>query len=294
MSAALAAFAVTAAGLDIAGAPKPSSTPASFRVLTYNVAGLPEGLSSSNPLHNLPLIGAKLHPFDLVLIQEDFAYPELLRKSLKLPYASRAFERGERYDFGDGLSQFAKLAFSEPERIPWDSCHGITGFYFDCLTPKGVGFTRLRVTADDSLDVYNLHMDAGHSAGDRAARETQLRQLARVIEERSAHRAVVLGGDFNLGASETASFHAFERQTGLRDACTRVGCAEPGRIDRILSRSSAKIRLTPKRWRVDRTFIDDRGRALSDHVPVVVEFSLDLPVAEPVLSSSKPTPYESK
>jgi len=245
-------------------------------VLTYNVAGLPEGLSASRPVQNLPLIGARLNRFDLALIQEDFAYAELLRKHVRLPYSSRAFVRGERYDFGDGLSQFGRDEFDEPERITWASCHGFTGFYFDCLTPKGVSFTRVRLSDNATLDVYNLHMDAGRSAGDQTAREQQLEQLQRLIRERSAGRAVLIGGDFNLTTTDSARLRAFERETGTRDACARLGCPEPGRIDRILSRSSERISLTPKRWRVDRSFVNERGEALSDHMPVAVEFELEL------------------
>lgn len=268
-------------GSGVAGAPAAGTTERSLRVVTYNVAGLPEGISGSRPVRNLPQIGARLHEFDLALIQEDFAYGELLRSRMKLPYASRAFERGERYDFGDGLSQFGRDAFGEPERIPWNACHGITGFFFDCLTPKGVSFARVRLTAESDLDVYNLHMDAGRSSGDQAAREAQLQQLARVVLARSAGRAVVLGGDFNLSAGEAESLRAFERETGLRDACSRLGCPEPGRIDRILSRSSPRVRLTPKRWRADRSFVDKDGRALSDHIPVVVDFAVELGALPP-------------
>jgi hypothetical protein len=44
-----------------------------LRVVTYNVAGLPEGVSRSSPVANLPLIGEGLNRYDLALIQEDFA-----------------------------------------------------------------------------------------------------------------------------------------------------------------------------------------------------------------------------
>src|SRR3712207_4191410 len=77
-------------------------------VATYNVAGLPEGLSLVHPVRNLPLIGAALDRYDVALVQEDYAYPALLRSRVRLPHASPGFERGDALHFGDGLSQFAK------------------------------------------------------------------------------------------------------------------------------------------------------------------------------------------
>src|SRR5688572_3631650 len=62
-----------------------------FELLTYNVAGLPEGISRSRPQANLPLIAQLLGRYDVALVQEDFAYPELLRGGLRLPHASPGF-----------------------------------------------------------------------------------------------------------------------------------------------------------------------------------------------------------
>ncbi len=45
-----------------------------LQVLTYNVAGLPQGISSSNPATNTSQISPKLNAYDLVLVQEDFWY----------------------------------------------------------------------------------------------------------------------------------------------------------------------------------------------------------------------------
>ena len=44
--------------------------------LTYNVAGLPEILSGSNPEVNTDLIGPKLNDFDLVVMQETWETPD--------------------------------------------------------------------------------------------------------------------------------------------------------------------------------------------------------------------------
>src|SRR5690606_11526523 len=45
-----------------------------FELLTYNVAGLPDLLSSSNPAVNTSRVSPLLNRYDVVLAQEDFVY----------------------------------------------------------------------------------------------------------------------------------------------------------------------------------------------------------------------------
>jgi endonuclease/exonuclease/phosphatase family metal-dependent hydrolase len=243
-----------------------------LRVVTYNVAGLPEGISASRPATNSPLIGERLNRYDLVLVQEDFAYGRELRARVRLPYQSGAFVRGERYDFGDGLSVFSRFPFAELERTAWTACHGITGDYFDCLTPKGFTVTTLTLGDGVVLDVYDAHLDAGSSDGDRAARTAQLEQLAAAIILHSEDRAVLLGGDFNLDANERTKLERFERATGLADACSALRCPHEARVDRVLFRASGRVELSPLHWRIAPGFLDTRGVPLSDHAPVAVDF----------------------
>jgi endonuclease/exonuclease/phosphatase family metal-dependent hydrolase len=242
-----------------------------LRLATYNVAGLPEGLSLVHPLATLPRVGQLLNAYDLVLVQEDFAYPELLRKNLHLPYRSAAFVRGEALHFGDGLSLFGKLPFGEATRIPWRACHGLVDSYFDCWTPKGLAQVRLEVSPGLSIDVYDVHLDAGTASGDRAARAAQLAQLMETVRRRSAGKAVVVGGDFNLTEEERVPFYMLSGSVGLVDVCAQLRCPEPWRIDRVLVRGSATLSLTPRAWRIDRSFRDARGQPLSDHRLVAVD-----------------------
>jgi endonuclease/exonuclease/phosphatase family metal-dependent hydrolase len=242
-----------------------------LRVVTYNVAGLPEGISQSHPLKNLPQIGALLNRYDLVLIQEDFAYPDLLRQKLALPFGSPPFQRGERLDFGDGLSQFGKFPLTPPQRNAWRACNGVLDSYHDCLTPKGLSWSRATLEPGIELDVYNVHLDAGGAAADRAARASQLQQLTQAIQQLSGDRAFLLGGDFNLTRSERPLLASIEQALGALDVCTALRCRDPWRIDRILVRSSARLRLEPRSWKTDARFIDARGRNLSDHLAVGVE-----------------------
>jgi endonuclease/exonuclease/phosphatase family metal-dependent hydrolase len=242
-----------------------------LHIVTYNVAGLPEGLSNVNPVANLPLIGARLGKFDVALVQEDFAYPELLRQRLQLPYRSAAFVRGQALHFGDGLSLFSKVPLGEVKRRAWQACHGVFDSYSDCLTPKGLAFSRLEISPGLFVDVYDVHLDAGRAPGDVAARRAQLEQLVGTIRSWSAGHGLVLGGDFNLTSSELPTFRELLATVGVSDSCDVVRCKQASRLDRVLFRSGELVRLEPRSWRIA-AFRDANGRALSDHEPVAVLF----------------------
>ena len=242
-----------------------------LKLLTYNVAGVPDGVMTAHPSANMPRIGELFEPYDLVLVQEDFAYPEALRSQLSLPHRSDAPVKGRGVlDFGDGLSQFARRPFSEPEHQPWSRCFGILDSYFDCLVPKGLSFSRQELAPGVHVDVYNVHLDAGGGAGDRRAREAQIEQLVRTLEQRSAGSAVIVAGDTNIGSSHATLLRSFMDRAGLTDACAAIRCAEPNRIDRVLFRGSAALGLSAKAWKINRRFVDTRGAALSDHLAVSV------------------------
>ena len=263
--------ALAAALLVTALAASASAASGRVKVLTYNVAGLPDGVMTAHPSRNMPRIGELFSGYDLVFVQEDFAYASELRQRMSMPYTSEPFVRGKRLDFGDGLSQFAKLPFASYQRTPWRACHGIVDSYFDCLTPKGFTFARQTLAPGVEVHVYNLHMDAGGSAEDAAARDAQLEQLAESIEQFSRGAAVIVAGDTNVPARQRDVLSRFLSRTGLVDACETVRCSEPRRIDRVLYRSARDVRLEAKRWSLDRRFVDAERHPLSDHLAVAVE-----------------------
>ena len=57
----------------------------SFNILSYNVGGLPEIISSSTPSKYTKLISPKLNDFDVVNVQEDFLYNSTLQLNLIFP-----------------------------------------------------------------------------------------------------------------------------------------------------------------------------------------------------------------
>jgi len=249
-----------------------------LKVLTYNIAGLPDGFMTPHPSANMPQIGPLLGRYDLALIQEDFAYGALLRQSVTLPFQTPVFVRAGRFHFGDGLSQFASQAFTALQREPWRACHGVVDSYFDCLTPKGFISTRQRLADGVEIDVYNVHLDAGPSSADQKAREAQVDQLLEAIEHRSAGRPLLLAGDTNL-RSQRDLLARFQQTAGLVDVCAKLHCPDPGRIDRVFYRSSPTLTFSARKWSIDRRFVDAKGQPLSDHLAVAVE--LDWKSAEP-------------
>jgi hypothetical protein len=257
----------------------------SFRLLTYNVAGLPEGISKSRPSLNMGLISRLVNDYDIVLAQEDFAFQALLRSSLTLPHRSPDYAPIGAFDLGDGLSRFSRTEFVEYRREVWATCNGVVGDGCDCLANKGFSVARHALSGGAHIDVYNLHMDSGRSAADRVTRKAQLEQLRRAISRYSSRRAVIVAGDTNLTRVELPELARFEKSLGLSDSCRSVGCSQPWRIDRVLYRSGAAVNLVPRRWRIDARFVDGDARPLSDHLAVAVDFDWATP--EPHLVSAR-------
>lgn len=272
----------------------PALPSGSFLALTYNVAGLPEGLSSSQPQRFMPLIGPLLNRYDLVLLQETWltpdpnpfqgllrGYHEILIASSQHPYKSEpapqpfgAVRSRPTALLSDGLNLFARAAFMATERVAWPRCVATEA---DCLAMKGFSMSPVTLADGVVVHVYNLHAEAGNSAQDDQARNDGLQLLQTFIEENSKAEALIIAGDFNLRTdTEPANgqFTSFAAASGLTDACTELSCERPGSIDKLLYRSNARVQLQAESWRVEHdVFVSDTGEKLSDHDPISVKIN---------------------
>jgi hypothetical protein len=247
-----------------------------FTILTYNVAGLPQGISSSNPMINMPQIGQKLNLFDIVLVQEDFSYHGNLRYGDGHPYES-VFDSFHG-TLGDGLNSFSYCNFIDFQRVTWEACYGVLGNANDCLTPKGFMFARYEISSGVFVDIYDLHMDAGGADGDNEARIVGVEQLIDTINTFSAGQAVIVCGDFNMSysnAKDNINLTRLISSTGLADSRIALGSTDD-RIDKIFYRSNSAVLLTPVTYTVESgTFLNSKGKQLSDHEAVSVLFRWD-------------------
>lgn len=241
-------------------------------VLTYNVAGLPFGLSKSDPDKNTPLISPLLNPFDLVLMQEDFSYTAQLSSQATHPYKSTPGQP-QGTVLNDGLTLFSRLPFSGLTRHKWVQCFGFLDHGSDCLAAKGFSVATLELAAGVTLHVYNLHMDAGQDTGDYNARAAEVDQLLKSLSGYSSGEAVIVAGDTNLKVPASVDnqglLNKLLGQGALTDACDALSCGDQ-RIDRVMYRSSAALTLQALSWQVDPSFVDAAGQDLSDHKAVAV------------------------
>ncbi len=295
-------------------------TEGTFDALTYNVAGLPVGLSSSQPDINTPFISPLLNDYDLVLVQEDWANPdppldirvfhELLVADVTHPYLSTPAPVPLGTNplrptalLSDGLNRMSRFPFGEITRVMWPNCFGgidtSDGGAGDCLAEKGFSVARTEFAPGVEVDVYNLHAEAGNTPADMAAHEEDFVVLAEFMATYSAGRPVIVGGDFNLHTDRP--FHGqvfadFLATTGLTDVCGVLDCGtDKDRIDKFVFRSGAGITLEPLGHTFESaTFVrPGDGEPLSDHTPLHVPFRWTLaqdPDPEPTTTTTTAGP----
>jgi endonuclease/exonuclease/phosphatase family metal-dependent hydrolase len=251
---------------------QPPADAGRFSLLTYNVAGLPELVSGSDPEVNEGLISPLLNHYDVALVQEDFSYHTLLSSRAEHEWRSEPM-RSSLALMPDGLNWFSRFAIGWVHRVRWTQCNGYLGSASDCLADKGFSFAELTLAPGVTVDVYDLHAEAGRATPDVEVRRGNFEQLAQYIRSRSRNRAVLVAGDTNLKMSiprDGETLDRFLTATGLSDSCRVFGCAEE-RLDRVMLRGSPEVQLEVLGWWTDRRFVDPEGAPLSDHLAVGVE-----------------------
>jgi len=260
-------------------------------MVSINTHGLP---LASNGKARHRAIGELLNPYDLALVQEDFAFHKYLKQTAMHPYRSPHNTKIFLFYIymGDGLNRFSYLEFHPFWRERWERCNGLFDDKNDCLARKGFSVGETHVADGLSIDVYNLHADAGDSSGDVEARWAQFQQLAQAIQEISPGRAIIVAGDTNLRVSQGHNVEIgdwFQAQTGLVDACDATDCCLEfpdyceARVDRILFRSGDAVTLTPSAFWIDPAFSShpELGR-LSDHSAKAAQFTWEENTNPPV------------
>jgi hypothetical protein len=313
----VAATATIALTLAFAGTTAGSQTNRTgmIEALTYNVAGLPEPLSGSEPATNTVLISPLLNDYEMVLVQEDWVdpippvppfdfYHDDLISQVTHPYVSTPALPPIGTDptrptalIADGLNRLSRFPFGDITRVRWTNCFGgadtSDGGAADCLAQKGFSVARTTFAEGVVVDVYNLHGEAGSTPLDVQYSAEDYVLLAAFMADYSAGRPIIVGGDFNLHTDEEPDatvYDIFLDATGLTDTCEVVDCGDDAdEIDKFAFRSGAAIELAALTHQFERDkFQRSDGEPLSDHSALAVTFQWTAPAlpTEPTTSTS--------
>lgn len=266
-----------------------------FNVLSLNVAGLPEVLSSSNPKENTLQMSPLLNGYDIVSIQEDFAYHDDLIKYDTHLYKT---ESSGNVPKGDGMNFMSKFYMSNITRKTWNKRHGFIVDGSDEMTPKGILYSSMEIEPGYFIDVYDIHADADIDEKSLEARRDNMNQLAELIKEKSKGKAVIVIEDTN--SRYTRGGDNFEeavlKECNLTDAWIKLvrkgdipkdGDALIDRenpnskdnevVDKIWYRSGENIDLSAISYDlITDKFKNNNGEQLSDHYPITAEFTYTL------------------
>ncbi len=262
-----------------------------FNVLCYNVAGLPEILSSSSPETYTTSISPLLNDYNIVHVQEDFCYHDSLILYNTHEYVTPPMPC---VPDGDGLNTFSDYPISGLDRIAWTECSGA-----DCLTPKGFSYTQIELHDSVRIDFYNIHCNAGGGDESMEARRGNINQLMNYVNANSVGEAVILMGDFNCRYTREGDSIRTLLDQGFHDLWVdmiRDGDVPPygdklkdcdplqtafdcETVDKIFYRSNDKITITPLEYqRGDKDsfyYQGDLEQPLSDHAPLFARFRFE-------------------
>ena len=256
-----------------------------FDILSYNVGGLPEPISSTKPSKYTKLISPKLNDYDVVNCQEDFAYNNDLVSKLELQYRT---EFSGNVPFGNGLMTFSRYPLYMSTKEKWTDTHGIIIDGADQMIPKGFTYSSLEIKPGYFIDIYNIHTDADCDEESMRCRRSNMAQLADYINKVSVGKAVIVFGDTNSRYTREgdAFYELLLVPCNLKDAWIQnvMNGEIPPKgesrmvddlgqlgevVDKIWFRSGKNIEINASTFKVLFTeFTDDEGNQLSDHYPI--------------------------
>lgn len=223
---------------------------------------------------------------------------------------------------GLGIACAKYLTLSGGTRKEWSEYNGFTDQGADGLISKGFRVYTVTFATNIAVDVYVLHMDAEDGSEDIRVRKVQLGELATYIKNNHNNRPVIILGDTNCRYTRDELKTAFidvinaDSRFTIKDAwvelmwdgiyptygsdamMTHTYGAQKGEVvDKVFYINTTKSNLTLKA----NSYLHDTDIAVSDHYPVVVNFTLtdpngtpedvelEGPAGEVVLTDGKPT-----
>ena len=284
-----------------------------FSIATLNVDGLPQKILMVNVNANGPgnsgtaRIGKYLlkKGYDLVMMQEDFNYHDILTVFLEDEYQFDEWTgdvevvdhkidylhlQNHRFEC-DGLMACWKndLTVTPVARTPWQQNFGKFSHAMDEMVTKGYRRYEVILRGGQRIVVYNMHLDASDSndvpeqrdTKDREARIAQWEQLKEDVLQNLDTCPIIITGDLNcLYTRDDVKGVFFDAisKTGrgtVYDVWDVLKRQEEETFDKILYINPATgTQIQPVAFSLDNDGYLYEGKRLGDHCPVAATFKV--------------------
>ncbi len=234
-----------------------------IKIVTYNVAGLPDFITFNRKLAptktRFAHIGDLLKKYDIICLQEMFIKDrEIIEKKLPSYYVVHGADVGEVKLLGSGVYTFSRWPVTSSHYEKWEHLTDA-----DMLSLKGFVAATVVISPTLSIDVYNLHGQTGKSQDKAAMKIKNFERLAKYMDYQSggSGRPVLLLGDFNIKTGDEV-WNSIMKNTGV------VAIPDPvkGKPDHLFYKENGSG------WRITvvetgTEFIDpDTKKKTSDHI----------------------------
>lgn len=260
--------------------------------------------------------------WDIIGLSEDFDYHENLVAPLTNYFHVGTWRGKIDIGFGDILVQNSAdtdglgllvskrdgAGYTGETYVKWNTYNGYTDQGADGLIKKGFRYYAVSIASGIVVDVYVLHMDANDNEADINARNSQLTQLANYIKNNKHGRPIIIMGDSNcrynrdkLKTNLIDAINADSRLTikdvwvehmwggeypayGSGAMMTDTYGEQKGEVvDKIFYINDSQSTLTIKA----NSYFRDATFDLSDHAPVIANFTLTNPNGTPLTNAEK-------
>jgi len=195
--------------LFIAASNLHAQTPVGFKVMSYNIWGLPVPIKLKHP--GIARIAQALPYYnpDVVAFQETFTKrADILAHVKEYPFVSYGPHVKKGITFlSSGLLTISKYPIVKTQSMVYSHCTS-----FDCFASKGVLLTTILHPQYGEIDFYNTHTNAGKS---KKVKWSQLAELLLFIQKTNQGNPIILSGDMNI--TPDTGFYSFLQSTFLAD-----------------------------------------------------------------------------
>ena len=187
-----------------------------LNIVNFNIHGFGKIISGFDIKNKINLIVENISDNDIILIQENWKYFNLIKNKLINHQLFFSLEKKNIFSYPSGLLIGINddINVIDSEYIFYNDCSGIIFNGSDCLASKGFIFSRIRYL-DEIIDIYNTHLDSGHSKKDNKVRIKQLNSLKEYIINNSLNSNLIISGDFNMDYLNSEEIKEFQYDLNL-------------------------------------------------------------------------------